>query len=235
MRTILISGASSGIGLKIAHKQLEEGDRVSVGIRDLESLEGSIIDPQKWSNEQLIISKYDALDKNSAKSWISNTVKSFGSFDTLINSAGILSKVPFLYKDNDLDEIDKTMKINFLAVWELTRLCWENLSLSKNGRIISVVSMSGKRSKGDLAAYSCSKFALMSICQTMRNVGWEKGIRVTTICPSWVNTKMAEEVKFIDKSEMSQPEDISEICSTLLRLPKQSVPFEIKINCNLEI
>ena len=235
MRTILISGANSGIGLEIAHKQLQEGNRVSVGIRDLESIEGSIIDPQKWPKEQLISNKYDALDENSPKNWISNTLKSFGSFDTLINSAGILSKVPFLYKDDDLDEIEKTMKINFLAVWELTRLCWKNLSSSNNGRIISIVSMSGKRSKGDLAAYSCSKFALMSICQTMRNIGWEKGIRVTVICPSWVNTKMANGVKTIDKIDMTQPEDISEICSTLLKLPKQSIPFEININCNLEI
>ena len=235
MRTILISGANSGIGLEIAHKQLQEGNRVSVGVRDLESIEGSIIDPQKWPKEQLISNKYDALNENSSKNWISNTVKSFGSFDTLINSAGILSKVPFLYKDDDLDEIEKTMKINFLAVWELTRLCWKNLSSSNNGRIISIVSMSGKRSKGDLAAYSCSKFALMSICQTMRNIGWEKGIRVTVICPSWVNTKMATGVKTIDKKDMTQPEDISEICSTLLKLPKQSIPFEININCNLEI
>ena len=235
MRTILISGANSGIGLEIAHKQLQEGNRVSVGVRDLESIEGSIIDPQKWPKEQLISNKYDALDENSSKNWISNTLKSFGSFDTLINSAGILSKVPFLYKDDDLDEIEKTMKINFLAVWELTRLCWKNLSSSNNGRVISIVSMSGKRAKGDLAAYSCSKFALMSICQTMRNIGWEKGIRVTVICPSWVNTKMATGVKTIDKKDMTQPEDISEICSTLLKLPKQSIPFEININCNLEI
>ena len=235
MRTILISGANSGIGLEIAHKQLQEGNRVSVGIRDLESIEGSIIDPQKWPKEQLISNKYDALDENSSKNWISNTLKAFGSFDTLVNSAGILSKVPFLYKDDDLDEIEKTMKINFLAVWELTRLCWKNLSSSNNGRVISIVSMSGKRSKGDLAAYSCSKFALMSICQTMRNIGWEKGIRVTVICPSWVNTKMATGVKTIDKKDMTQPEDISEICSTLLKLPKQSIPFEININCNLEI
>tara|TARA_Y100001934_G_scaffold148833_1_gene178483 strand:- start:479 stop:1186 length:708 start_codon:yes stop_codon:yes gene_type:complete len=235
MRTILISGANSGIGLEIAHKQLQEGNRVSVGVRDLESIKGSIIDPQKWPKEQLISNKYDALDENSSKNWISNTLKSFGSFDTLINSAGILSKVPFLYKDDDLDEIEKTMKINFLAVWELTRLCWKNLSSSNNGRVISIVSMSGKRSKGDLAAYSCSKFALMSICQTMRNIGWEKGIRVTVICPSWVNTKMATGVKTIDKKDMTQPEDISEICSTLLKLPKQSIPFEININCNLEI
>ena len=235
MRTILISGANSGIGLEIAHKQLQEGNRVSVGVRDLESIKGSIIDPQKWPKEQLISNKYDALDENSSKNWISNTLKAFGSFDTLVNSAGILSKVPFLYKDDDLDEIEKTMKINFLAVWELTRLCWKNLSSSNNGRVISIVSMSGKRSKGDLAAYSCSKFALMSICQTMRNIGWEKGIRVTVICPSWVNTKMANGVKTIDKIDMTQPEDISEICSTLLKLPKQSIPFEININCNLEI
>ena len=235
MRTILISGASSGIGLKIAHKQLSEGNRVSVGLRNLGSLEGTILDPQNWPNEQLILNKYDALDKNSSKNWISNTINLFGGFDTLINSAGILSKVPFLYEDDDLDEIDRTMKINFLAVWELTRLCWKNLSSSKDGRIISIVSMSGIRAKGDLAAYSSSKFALMSICQTMKNVGWKKGIRVTAICPSWVNTKMANGVKNIDKLEMSQPEDISEICSTLLKLPKQSVPFEIKINCNLEI
>ena len=235
MRTLLVSGASSGIGLRIAHKQLEEGNRVSVGIRNLKSIEGSIIDPQKWPKEQLILNRYDALEPNSSTNWISNTLKTFGGFDTLINSAGILSKVPFLYKDDELDEINKTMKINFLSVWELTRLCWENLSTSKNGRIISIVSMSGKRSKGDLAAYSCSKFALMSICQTMRNLGWEKGIRVTVICPSWVNTKMAQGVKTIDKLDMTQPEDISEICSTILKLPKQSVPFELNINCNLEI
>ena len=60
MRTILISGANSGIGLKIAHKQLKEGNRVSVGIRDLESLEGSIIDPCNWPKDQLILNKYDA-------------------------------------------------------------------------------------------------------------------------------------------------------------------------------
>ena len=69
----------------------------------------------------------------------------------------------------------------------------------------------------------------------MRNKGWDKGIRVTAICPSWVNTKMSSEVNSIKKNDMSQPEDIAEICTTILKLPKQSVPFEVAINCNLEI
>ena len=95
MRTILISGASRGIGLNIAHKELKEGNRISVGIRNLESLKGSIIDPNKWPEGRIIINEYDALKKNTAENWIKNTVDKFGGFDSVINCSGVLSKVPF--------------------------------------------------------------------------------------------------------------------------------------------
>ena len=235
MRTILISGASSGIGLNIAYRELKNGNRISIGIRDLESIKGSIIDPNKWPKEKILINKYDALDKLTAEKWIKNTIINYGGFDSLINCSGVLSKIPFLYKNGDEEEILNTFNINFLAIWNLCRLSWEQLSQSNNGRIIVLVSMSGKRSKGDLAAYSSSKFALMSLCQTMKNKGWEENIRVTAICPSWVNTKMAEKISSLEKSKMTQPEDIAEICSTILKLPMQSVPFEIALNCNYEI
>mgnify|MGYP001121511516 FL=1 len=235
MRTIIISGASSGIGLNIAHRELKNGNRISIGLRDLESINGSIIDPSKWPKEKLLINKYDALDKLTSEKWIKNTIRNYGGFDSLINCSGVLSKIPFLYKNGDEEEILNTFNINFLAIWNLCRLSWEHLSQSNNGRIIVLVSMSGKRSKGDLAAYSSSKFALMSLCQTMKNKGWEENIRVTAICPSWVNTKMAKGISSLEKSKMTQPEDIAEICSTILKLPMQSVPFEIALNCNYEI
>ena len=63
---------------------------------------------------------------------------------------------------------------------------------------------------------------------------WDKNIRISAICPSWVNTKMAQDISSLDKSRMTQPEDIAEICSTILKLPTQSVPFEIALNCNYE-
>tara|TARA_Y100001935_G_C17180568_1_gene444922 strand:+ start:22 stop:729 length:708 start_codon:yes stop_codon:yes gene_type:complete len=235
MRKILISGANSGIGLQIAHKELQEGNQISIGIRDTESIKGTILDPQKWQDGQLVVNKYDASDINTAKEWIRNSQNKFGGFDTLINCSGVLSRVPFIYRETEREEILNTITINFLSVWDLCKLCWENLSSSNNGRIITLVSMSGKRSKGNLAAYTSSKFALMGLCQTMRNVGWDQNIRVTAICPSWVNTKMANKVNSINKNEMSQPEDIAEICSMILKLPKQSVPFEILVNCNLEV
>ena len=235
MRTILISGANRGIGLNIAYRELKEGNRISAGVRDIESIKGSIIDPNKWPEGKIIINKYDALDKSSAEKWISNTVNKFGSFDSVINCSGILSKVPFLFEDGDEKEILNTLNINFLAIWNLCRLSWEHLCVSGEGRIIVLVSMSGKRSKGDLAAYSSSKFALMGLCQTMENKGWDENIRITAICPSWVNTKMAENISSIEKKNMTQPEDIADICSTILKLPTQSVPFEIALNCNYEV
>ena len=235
MRTILISGANRGIGLNIAYRELKEGNRISAGIRDIESIKGSIIDPNKWPEGRIIINKYDALDKSSAKKWISNTLNQFGGFDSVINCSGVLSKVPFLFKDGDEKEILNTLNINFLGIWNLCRLSWEHLCVSGKGRIIVLVSMSGKRSKGDLAAYSSSKFALMGLCQTMKNKGWDKNIRISAICPSWVNTKMAANISSLDKKNMTQPEDIAEICSTILKLPIQSVPFEIALNCNYEV
>jgi len=105
MRTILISGASRGIGLNIAHKELKEGNRISVGIRDLESLKGSAIDPKKWPEGKIIINHYDALKKITAENWIKNTVDEFGGLDSVINCSGELSKVPFLYKDGDEEDI----------------------------------------------------------------------------------------------------------------------------------
>ena len=235
MRTILISGANRGIGLNIAYRELKEGNRISAGVRDIESIKGSIIDPNKWPKGKIIINKYDALNKSSAEKWISNTINKFGSFDSVINCSGILSKVPFLFEDGDEKEILNTLNINFLAIWNLCRLSWEHLCKSQRGRIIVLVSMSGKRSKGDLAAYSASKFALMGLCQTMKNKGWDENIRITAICPSWVNTKMAENISSIEKKNMTQPEDIADICSTILKLPTQSVPFEIALNCNYEV
>ena len=74
----------------------------------------------------------------------------------------------------------------------------------------------------------------MALCQSMRNEGWNHGIRVTAICPSWVNTDMARAVTAVEAAQMTQPNDLAELSSTLLSLPEASVPFELAMNCSLE-
>ena len=140
-----------------------------------------------------------------------------------------------MFDDAAEPELEELWRINLMGPWRLTRAAWRLLKQSGRGRIQVLVSMSGKRVKGRMTGYPVSKFGLMALCQAMRNEGWASGIRVTAICPSWVNTEMARSISSVDPEEMSQPEEIARLSSTLLSLPNQSVPFEIKLNCGLEM
>ncbi len=234
MRKILISGANRGIGKAIALKLHKEGHSLSLGVRKREDLFNTPLDPKTNNSDRLLVHKYEATDQKSSRKWVEKTVESFKNIDTIIHCAGIFKRTKLLFNDNEMKDIEDLWKINVMGPWLLTKHAWKYLSLSNSARIIVLVSMSGKRSKGNLASYSMSKFALMSLCQTIRNEGWGKGIRVTAICPGWVNTDMAKDINHFPKKDMIQTNDIANICSNLLDLPNSSVPFEIALNCQLE-
>ena len=244
MRTVLISGASRGIGRAVAERALADGHRLSLGLRDLEALKRTALDPDLAGSDRVLLCPYSAEDPAAAQAWVEATNEHFGGFDSVIHSAGIFSRVPLLFEESEQLEIAHTINVNLMGPWWLTRAAWPQLASHGEGRIQVLVSMSGKRSKGRLAAYSASKFALLGLCQTMRNEGWAAGIRVTAICPGWVNTDMAAAVRrgpsqswptqSMEAEAMTQPEDIASISAELLRLPNRAVPFEIAVNSSLE-
>jgi NADP-dependent 3-hydroxy acid dehydrogenase YdfG len=200
---------------------------LSLGVRNPESLNGTIFS----NNDKVLIHPYEATDKQSHIIWIKATIAKFGQLDGLINCAGILSRLKF--EDDNEEELDHLLEINLKAPWRLTREAFPYLKQSGEGRVINLVSMSGKRVKGILAGYSASKFAFLALSQSMRNVGWDDGIRVTAICPSFVNTNMAQGVNLAPE-KMTQPEDIAQVVAMVLRLPNTAHINEILINFSLE-
>ena len=228
-RTILISGASRGIGRAIAERLFSDGHRISLGLRNLTIPEDTLP-----ASEQLIRHHYDAFKPDTATRWVDATVDRWGGFDTLIHCAGILFRTPLLFEDGEERDIEDLWRVNVMGPWWLTRAAWSQLAISGSSRIQVLVSMSGKRVKGMMAGYPVSKFALMGLCQSMRNQGWNEGIRVTAICPSWVSTDMAASTASLDPDAMTDPRDLASLSSTLLQLPNQSVPFELSLNCSFE-
>ena len=244
MRTLLISGASRGIGRAVAERALADGHRLSLGLRDRAALKQTPLDPDLAGSERVLLYPYAAEDPAAAQAWVEATTDHFGGFDSVIHSAGIFSRVPLLFAPSEEQEIAHTINVNLMGPWWLTRAAWPQLAAHGEGRIQVLVSMSGKRSKGRLAAYSASKFALLGLCQTMRNEGWAAGIRVTAICPGWVNTDMAAAVRSgssdrwptqaMEAEAMTQPEDIASMSAELLRLPNRAVPFELAFSSSLD-
>lgn len=234
-RTLLISGASRGIGRAIAERALAEGHRLSLGLRDPAALpQGPLRQAANRRSDRLFVHPYEARDPGQATAWVAATLARFGAIDGVIHCAGLFSRVGLLFAPGDEQEIEDLWRVNLMGPWWLTRAAWPALVASGDGRVIALVSMSGQRVKGSLAAYPCSKFALMALCQSMRNEGWDAGIRVTAICPGWVNTAMASQVTALPAGAMTQPEDLAALTAQLLRLPASAVPFELKINCVLE-
>ena len=229
----MITGSSRGIGAALARTLIQQGHRVCLAVRDPSSLLGTDLDPSQ-DPVNLISCSYDARVPADAQRLVETALGHFGSLDSLIHCAGILRRTPLLFSEQERSEPDELWKVNVMGPWWLTRAAWPALVESGQGRIQVLVSMSGKRCKGVLAGYTASKFALMGLCQTMRNEGWDQDIRVTAVCPGWVNTEMAAGVETMAPEQMTQPEDLASLCAHLLTLPAAAVPFECAVNASLE-
>jgi len=229
-RVIMISGANRGVGRAIAEKLLEEGYLLSLGVRN----PGKLPQTLASANEtQLLCHRYDARDRESAKIWVDATVEKFGGIDGLVNNAGILHTNGL--EDDAEDLLDDMWEVNAKAPLRLTRLVFQYLRISGSGRIIDIISMSGKRVKGDWVGYSMSKYAAMAASHTARLKGWDDGIRVTNICTGFVQSDMTiENAPSFPQENMSRPEEVAQVVSTLLVLTNESAVPEVTMNCVFE-
>ena len=176
--------------------------------------------------------RYHATHGDDARQWVAACEERFGAIDVLINCAGILRLVGI--EDDDEAALDEMWSVNVKAPLRLTRLAAPALRRCGQGRIINLVSMSGKRVKGLSAGYAMSKHAQLAMSHAARNTLWGDGVRVTAICPSWVATEMAE-VSGLEAEQMSQAEDIARLVQQAIELPNSSYLNDVTVNCALEL
>jgi NAD(P)-dependent dehydrogenase (short-subunit alcohol dehydrogenase family) len=79
-----------------------------------------------------------------------------------------------------------------------------------------------------------SKFAVMALTHGVRRLGWDKGVRATALCPSFVRTDMVAGSTRISQAEMTDPVDLGELVATVMALPNNASIAELLVNCRLE-
>src|SRR4030095_2745375 len=175
---------------------------------------------------------YDAGDWQGPSAWVAAAKERFGGLDVLINNAGMNSDMTL--RDASEAALDEIWAVNCKAPLNMIRCALPHLEASGNGRVVNIASLSGKRDANDHVAYNMSKFAVLALTHGTRRVGWEKGVRATAICPSFVRTDMTAGTDKIAPENMIDPADLADLVATVIALPNTASVSELLVNCRLE-
>jgi len=183
----LITGASSGIGLASAVALARAGADVVVAARRLDRLTDLVASLQEEGLKASAMS-LDISDLETTR----DQIKQAGSFDILVNSAGTAKHSPAL--ETQVADYDQVMDINVRGAYFLTREVAKGLiEKGKTGSLINISSQMAHVGGIDRAVYCASKFAVEGFTKAMAIEWGSQGIRVNTVCPTFVNTELAKQ------------------------------------------
>lgn len=180
-KVVIITGASSGIGLAIARKLLDAGARVVLAARN----EGQLRLLEKELDGSLAIPA-DVTDPDQTSSLVEQTVAEFGRVDVLVNNAGRAMATPVEFID--VDEYRGVLELNVLAPLRLMQLVIPQMRRQGGGTIVNVSSQASTKYILFIAGYASAKFALNNLSLTAREELAKDGIVVSLIKPGIVDT-----------------------------------------------
>ncbi|MDX2029265.1 MAG: SDR family oxidoreductase [Blastocatellia bacterium] len=188
--TVVITGATSGIGRETALEFVKAGARVVVAGRREERLRELVALIEANGGEALGV-RTDVAEEAQVEALMAAAIGRFGRIDTLVNNAGV--GIAAKFAEQSIEDFRRVMEINF---WGAVHACKAAVPQMKTqaggGVIINVSSIFGKRGMPFETAYCASKFALAGFSESLRVELMSEGIDVSTIFPGAVKTEIFE-------------------------------------------
>lgn len=183
-KTVLITGASRGIGKACAKLFAENGYNVAVNYLNSEREAGALAD--EYPN--ILAVKADVSDEYQVAHMIELVNRKYGDIDILINNAGIAMQK--LFTDTEKSEWDRIFDINVGGVFNCTREVAHSMIRNHRGRIINISSIWGITGASCEVAYSASKAAIIGLTKALAKELGPSGICVNCIAPGIIETDM---------------------------------------------
>lgn len=186
-KTILVTGASSGIGRATAILLSQLGATVVAVGRNSARLEETIHSLQGGGHHAVI---FDLGDLEAIPAWMAKVVDQAGPLDGLVHCAGIASLVPI--RALNIAEVEQVMRINYFSAVALTKEFSRKRVHRKDGSIVLISSVAGVVGVPGRTAYSASKGALTAFARSAALELAGAGLRVNCIAPAYVRTELYE-------------------------------------------
>lgn len=231
-QTILVTGASGGIGAAIVRRLAQEGAHPIIHYSDNEKAAKQLLEELDGQGH---IVQANLLDPSAPTALFEKSVALASRIHAIVNNAGIRTEIDV---DASLDDWhaawNREFQVNLFAAADLCRVAIPHFKANGGGRIINMGSRAAQRGYvADCIPYAASKAALTNITKTLaRNYGGD-GICAITIAPGWVRTDMAN--KYVAKNgldaavhdipikAMAEPDEVAELVAFALRPSQRSL------------
>jgi NAD(P)-dependent dehydrogenase (short-subunit alcohol dehydrogenase family) len=232
-KTVLVTGASRGIGRAIAHAFAADGAKVAVHYnRNRAAAEEAL---QSLPGGPHAIFACDVSDPGESKSLVDDVTEKLGPVDVLVNNAGIYEPhagIAQLDYEEWLSNWSSTIGINLLGPANLMFWAAKQMVGRGGGRIVNVSSRGAFRGEPDAPAYGASKAGLNSMSQSMAQALAPSGVYVTVVAPGWVETDMTRKTlagpkgdSIRDQSPMRRAASPEEIAKAVIFLASEGTEY----------
>jgi short-subunit dehydrogenase len=209
-KVVIITGASSGIGLACAREFARNGYNIVLAARNTQKL--TDIESELLQKGVAVLSVVtDVSHEEDCKNLIEAAVTRFGRIDVLLNNAGISMRAAFLKVD--LDVLHKLMNTNFWGTVYCTKYALPYL-LQTRGSVVGVSSIAGYMGLPGRTGYSASKFAMQGFLETIRIEHLKQGLHVMIVAPGFTTSNIRKTALAADGSEQGEsPREESKMMS----------------------
>jgi short-subunit dehydrogenase len=189
-RTVLITGASSGIGRELARIYAANGDDLVLCARRRQNLEELAAELEKAHGVQALVLPIDLLEPG-APAQIHSTLRERGTrIDVLVNNAGVSNVGQFVEADEQ--RLADLVQLNIASLTALTRRFLPEMVERRYGRILNVGSLAGFSPMPSMALYAASKAFVLSLTEALSEELRGTGVTATALCPGLTDTEMVK-------------------------------------------
>lgn len=226
-KVAVVTGGGSGVGKAVALSFLKEGAKVVIAGRDGAKLDAVAAEAQ--AGDALRTVPTDVTKPESCEALIQAATAAFGRVDILVNNAGTNIKAR-TFRELTPEAWDMMIRTNLDGAFYCTRAVFGQMADRKDGVIVNVVSVAGKRANPlGGAAYVAAKFGMGGLGLVLSNEEKDSGVRVSNIYPGEIDTPiLAARPKPITEEHRStilKPEDVAEAILFVASLPPRvSIP-----------
>ena len=222
-KSVLVTGSTRGIGEAISREFAKKGyDLIINYVNSNEKAQNLKQELEKEYNIKVLPFQTDISNEIAIKNMVDTAINEFGKIDVLVNNAGIVIDREF--EDRTVEDWKKTLDINLIAPFVLTKLVGKEMMKQKSGAIINISSTNGLNTYYPTSVdYDASKSGLISLTYDSA-VQFAPYVRVNCVAPGWVNTEMnkelsedfvKEETERILVKRFAEPKEIAKVVTFL--------------------